>query len=181
MNETFGQRIERLLLVKNGGNKSEFARAIGVTPQAVQQWTNDETSPRGKNLSRAAVFLGVTPAELRFGASGEQNVSAAVIGQRRIPLISRVQAGMWTEIIDHFAPGDAQDWMLTDLELSGSSFALEIQGDSMLPDFRPGDRVIIDPEIAPQPGDFVVAKNGDNEATFKKYRPRGIELVALLP
>lgn len=44
----------------------------------------------------------------------------------------------------------------------------------MLPDFRPGDRVLIDPEIAPSPGDFVVAKNGSNEATFKKYRPRGI-------
>ena len=45
----------------------------------------------------------------------------------------------------------------------------------MLPEYRPGDRVIIDPNVTPQPGDCVVAKNGDDEATFKKYRPRGID------
>ena len=44
----------------------------------------------------------------------------------------------------------------------------------MLPEFCPGDRVIIDPSIAPDPGNYVVAKNGENEATFKKYRPRGV-------
>ena len=45
----------------------------------------------------------------------------------------------------------------------------------MLPDYRPGDRVIIDPEVTPTPGDCVVAKNGEDEATFKKYRPRGLD------
>lgn len=64
---------------------------------------------------------------------------------------------------------------MTDLELSQNAFALEIKGDSMLPEFKPGDRVIIDPAIFPQPGDFVVAKNGDDEATFKKYRPRTMD------
>lgn len=34
--------------------------------------------------------------------------------------------------------------------------------------------MIVDPVIAPQPGDYVVAKNGEEEATFKKYRPRGM-------
>ena len=29
------------------------------------------------------------------------------------------------------------------------------------------------PGRATPPGDFVVAKNGEEEATFKKYRPRG--------
>ena len=82
---------------------------------------------------------------------------------------------MWSEIVDSFQPGDAGDWLLTDIDLSDSAFALDIRGNSMLPDFNPGDRVIIDPEIAPQPGDFVAAKNGEQEATFKKYRPRGMD------
>lgn len=67
MSELIGDRIRRLLEIKNGGNQSELARAAQVTPQAVQQWIAHETSPRGKNLDRAAAFLGVTPAELRFG------------------------------------------------------------------------------------------------------------------
>jgi SOS-response transcriptional repressor LexA len=37
-----------------------------------------------------------------------------------------------------------------------------------------GDLVIIDPSVKPRPGDFVVAKlANEDEATFKKYRPRG--------
>ena len=63
----------------------------------------------------------------------------------------------------------------TDDKLSKWAFALDIEGMSMMPEFRPGDRVIIDPELSPNPGDFVVAKNGGNEATFKKYRPRGVD------
>lgn len=82
---------------------------------------------------------------------------------------------MWCEIVDTFQPGDADDWLLTDIELSDESFALDIRGNSMEPEFKDGDRVIIDPHVAPQPGDFVAAKNGEQEATFKKYRPRGLD------
>ena len=102
------------------------------------------------------------------------NISPAAMGARQIPLISCVQAGMWAEIVDTYHPGDAGDWLLTDLDLSEHAFALEVKGESMLPEFRPGDRIIIDPQISPQPGDFVVAKNGEEAATFKKYRPRGV-------
>ena len=41
------------------------------------------------------------------------------------------------------------------------------------PDYKPGDVVIIEPEWEPRPGDCVAAKNGKQEATFKKYRLRG--------
>lgn len=101
------------------------------------------------------------------------NVAPAAIGARSIPLISYVQAGCWTDVVDSFAPGAGDEYLLTDLELSSSAFALKIKGDSMLPEFKEGDRVIIDPAVSPLPGDYVVAKNGDEEATFKKYRPRG--------
>lgn len=69
---------------------------------------------------------------------------------------------------------------MTDLQPSERAFALQIQGDSMLPDFKPGDRVVIDPKVAPLPGDFVVAKTDDGEATFKKYRPRGLDATGTM-
>ncbi len=47
----------------------------------------------------------------------------------------------------------------------------------MEPDFKEGDTVVIDPNIKPRPGSFVAAKNGREEATFKKYRPRSIDLL----
>lgn len=103
----------------------------------------------------------------------DQNVAIAQTGQREIPVISYVQAGKMTEVIDPFVLGDGFETITTDLDLSAGAFGLVIRGESMLPEFRDGDKVIVDPAIEPHPGDFVVAKNGHEEATFKKYRPRG--------
>ncbi len=84
-----------------------------------------------------------------------------------------------TEIVTPFPPGWGYEYLLTDLDLSDHAFALEIEGHSMIPEFQPGDRVIVEPAIAPRPGDFVVAKNGREEATFKKYRARGVTVDGL--
>ena len=68
--------------------------------------------------------------------------------------------------------------------ISEVAFALKIKGDSMEPEFKEGDTIIIDPMVAPHPGEFVIAKNGDHEATFKKYRLKAngsFELVPLNP
>lgn len=105
----------------------------------------------------------------------DQNVAPVSSGQRRIPIISYVQAGMMTEAMDPFALGDGFEVILTDLEVSNGTFALRIKGESMRDEFKEGDVVIIDPAIEPLPGDFVVAKNTKEEATFKKYRPRGTD------
>lgn len=136
-----------------------------------------ETGKQGASedmLRRIAGALGCTVADLFSGAEGAANIAPAPLGTRRIPLISYVQAGHWTEATDPYMVGDAADWLLTDLDLSSSAFALRIKGDSMVPEFREGDTVIIDPSVQPMPGDYVVAKNGQHDATFKKYRPRGV-------
>jgi SOS-response transcriptional repressor LexA len=119
-------------------------------------------------------------------ATDQSNVQLSNLGARKIPLIDYVQAGAMKEITQQNQLCSNEDFLITDLEISTSAFALEIKGDSMLPEFKPGDKIIIDPEISPRPGDFVVAKNGSNEATFKKYRPRGIgnggnEIFELVP
>ena len=101
------------------------------------------------------------------------NVAPASMAGVRVPLISYIQAGVWTDSADPYSPGSAQEFIMTDQDVSVGTFALRIQGDSMMPQFRSGDVVIIDPTLTPQPGDFVVAKNSEEEATFKKYRPRG--------
>ncbi len=164
----------------SGKNQAQIATETGKSPGAVTQWLDGSTkslrADTAEALERAtgfsATWLVTGRGPKMSGAT--QNVVPAKLGARQIPLISYVQAGVWTDVVDSYLPGDADEFLLTDLELSGNAFALEIKGDSMLPEFKPGDRVIVDPAIAPQPGDFVVAKNGEEEATFKKYRPRGV-------
>lgn len=106
----------------------------------------------------------------------DENVKPAVVGARPIPVISAVQAGALTDMDAPYPPGAGYAYEYTDQDLSEWAFALDIEGISMMPEFRPGDRIIVDPDIAPNPGDFVVAKNGKAQATFKKYRPRGIDV-----
>ena len=115
------------------------------------------------------------PMDSTAGSQDTWNVTSALIGATRVPLISCVHAGAWKGMDENFKPNDVVDWLMTDQKVSRNAFANEIKGECMLPEFKPGDRVIIDPEVLPMPGDFVVAKNGKEEATFKKYRPRGTD------
>ena len=180
------RQLRKLIAESFGGSQSALSTRTGVSLAQLGQYLGGYRN-MGEKTARKIERGASKPVGWLDGA--DMNVAPAPVGSRQIPLISCVQAGMWTEIADAYAPGDGADWLLTDLDLSAHAFALEIKGDSMLPDFRPGDRVIIDPEIAPSPGDFVVARNGSNEATFKKYRPRGVnehgdqvfELVPLNP
>ncbi|MFC3470240.1 LexA family protein [Massilia oculi] len=108
-------------------------------------------------------------------AQFDENVVPAAVGLRPVPVISSVQAGALRDMESPYPPGAGYAYEYTDQDLSAWAFALDVEGLSMLPDFRPGDRIIVDPDMAPNPGDFVVARNGSAQATFKKYRPRGID------
>ena len=180
--KTVAERL-RFAREQRGWTQSQLAAASDVSQGTIGNIESGARQSRG-SLPKIAKALGVShdwladgegemvPAGGRVEAS---NVTPAPIGTRRVPLISYVQAGCWTEATDPATVGDGFEYLLTDLELSGSAFALQIEGESMLPQFKPGDRVIVDPEICPQPGDFVVAMNGGPEATFKKYRPRSLD------
>lgn len=107
--------------------------------------------------------------------SFDENVLPAPVGLRPIPVISSVQAGALRDMESPYASGSGYAVEYTDQDLSRWAFALDVDGLSMAPQFQPGDRIIVDPDLAPNPGDFVVARNGSEQATFKKYRPRGID------
>jgi SOS-response transcriptional repressor LexA len=181
---TLKQRFAALAAARPDISQADLARATGAKPPSVNAWFSGDTkSMKGETAAKAAALYGCSAIWLATGvgpmygnkAESSSNVAPAKLGARRVPVITSIQAGMWAEIVDNFQPGDAGDWLLTDIDLSDSAFALDIRGNSMEPEFKDGDRVIIDPEIAPQPGDFVAAKNGEQEATFKKYRPRGMD------
>lgn len=164
-------------LDSKGWGIQQFADAIGVSYQAVVK-VRDGGSFGSKNNIKAANALGLDPAWLATGDGSPKfdvNTKPAHMGMRPYPVISSVQAGLLKEICTPYCPGDGFDVEYGDDDASQWSFFLEIEGDSMLPDFRPGDRVLIDPDVSPNPGDFVAARNTKQEATFKKYRVRGID------
>lgn len=159
----------------------ELARGMEVSYQAVKRVIDGLSKAfSAANNAKAAAYLKISPNWLATGQGDmdtlfDANAKPAPMGVRAYPVISTIQAGKLREIEVPYEPGEGFDVEYGDNDASKWSFFLEIEGDSMLPDFRPGDRVLIDPEVAPRPGDFVAARNTYEEATFKKYRVRGID------
>lgn len=166
-------------------SKTALAKAIGVSDVSVGKWESGLNQPKGRYLNDLAAALGVTVDWLLAGSGdgpeqpipGYHNVEPAVIPQgKRIPVISYVQAGNWREMCEQATTFDGNvEYVTASVDIGPCGFGLWMRGDSMLPQFKEGDLIIVDPDEVPQPGDYVVARNGNNEATFKKYRPRGID------
>ncbi|ALM85773.1 LexA family transcriptional regulator [Bordetella sp. N] len=89
--------------------------------------------------------------------------------QGQVPLISWVQAGVLAEVIDNFAPGDADVWHACPRRHGPHTFALRVRGISMEPKFQDGDIIFVDPDVAAEHGRNVVVRFEDSkEATFKQ-------------
>ena len=98
------ERIEGALLEKNGGNQSELARFVGVSPQAVQKWIAGDSEPKGKNLTKVAAFLGLSEALLRYGEMhGQPSPSLKVVStQDSLDLDDQVSADQIIELLSLF-------------------------------------------------------------------------------
>lgn len=163
--------------------QASVAKVAGVSPTAAGYWFADKNGMNAEQARLVAEFLAVDAVWLEKGtgepiaadARFDKNVSPVTMGKRAIPVISAIQAGAMREISSPYEPGDGSATIFVDDSYSKWVFALEIEGNSMTPDYQPGDIVIIEPEWEPRPGDCVVAKNGHEEATFKKYRQRGTD------
>jgi SOS-response transcriptional repressor LexA len=106
----------------------------------------------------------------------------------KLPLISWVQAGKWSEIVDNFQPGDAEDWIPCPFTHSKSAFILRVVGLSMYnpggdKSYAPGEYIALDPEGEPMHRKMVVVREGNEEkATFKQLLidPEGTMILQAL-
>lgn len=177
----------------------ELARAVGVKPPSVSDWLSGKSKTmEGPNLIRAAKFLKVNSTWLGTGAGkatdGESksdfsNVIFTDTPFRKIPILDFVQAGLFGNVAYDGINPKGETYTTYQGSKPEEVFSLIIEGMSMAPDFLPGDQIVVDASLSPQPGSFVIAQNGQVETTFKKYRVIGydeygreeFELVPLNP
>ena len=139
---------------------------------AVGYWEKDINVPGGESLSKLAKYFNTSIDYILYGTEFEGNL---ITKMRRIPVISWVQAGQFTECKAAEVFSEVDKWVETSLRIGDSSFALEVKGDSMtnpngLPTIPEGATVIVDPDAEPLNGKIVVARlDGTNEATVKKF------------
>ncbi|BET97762.1 LexA family protein [Xenorhabdus taiwanensis] len=155
-----------------GLTQAEAAEIAGIRQQS---WASieDGKTVKPRNIVGIATAL---KCDAGWLMTGDNFQPLSDVNVRKIPLISYIQAGNLARNIPISDCDGSLEYVMTDMNWSAGAFALRIDGDSMEPEFKAGDIVVIDPELAPNPGEFVVAANCEHEATFKKYRPTIISI-----
>ena len=80
----------------------------------------------------------------------------------------------------------AEYWIYADYKEAITCIALKVEENSMDPEFKKGDIIIVNTALSPRAGDFVIARTRRDEVVFKKYRRRGLdqrgnEIFELMP
>jgi SOS-response transcriptional repressor LexA len=77
--------------------------------------------------------------------------------------------GKWTETGEMFLEEDVIEWIETDAK-GEHNFALQVKGDSMEPEFKEGETLVINPTAKAENGDYIIVKNDEEEATFNQFK-----------
>jgi phage repressor protein C with HTH and peptisase S24 domain len=98
-----------------------------------------------------------------------------------VPLLGFAQAGAGGFFDDAGFPA-GQGWDLIELpaQSTENSYALQVQGDSMLPLYRNGDVLIVEPGATVRKGDRVVVKTQSGEVMAKVLVRRSAQEIELL-
>ena len=170
---TMGERI-KMLREQRGITQSELAEICKVSDKAVSTWENGRNIPRMGAIQRMADYFGIPKSAII------ENI-ALPADRVRIPVLGSIPAGIPLSAIE-----DIEDWEeLSPDMLRGEKeyFALAVKGDSMSPEYRNGDVLILQRQDSCETGDdCAVMVNGD-DATFKRVRrtEKGIALQPLNP
>ncbi|WP_125257555.1 XRE family transcriptional regulator [Brevundimonas fluminis] len=150
----------------HGLSPSGLARRAGLDPTAFNP-SKRETGgrprwPSTESLNRVLEVTGVSLAE--FAALADDPGPAPAL-----PMLGLAQAGL-DGFFDEAGLPTGDGWSWTDLPRQGRNlFSLEIVGDSMVPLYRPGDKVIVDRDgPAPRRGDRVVVRTRTGETLAKE-------------
>ncbi len=183
----FSERL-KLIRERQGLSQVELAVFLGVSSGAVGNWEACANLPPKNKLSKIASKLSVSVDYLlgREESIGEPMVLSELplpYGAKRvalerekiklIPVVSWARAGVATDYAE--LAGQIDEWVESKCS-DPDAFALIIEGDSMEPEFRAGDRVVFAPNSEPRNGDYVVARQAeDGGVLFKKFRRTGPE------
>ena len=166
-----GEKI-RERRTKLGWTVRKVATLAERSPSFISRLERGQTSFGQETIIRVAGAVGLSLEALYRTKRG--NIEQAAPDFRTIPVLDYVQAGQWRTVDDRMKDSWISDRIPINLDNPPSLFAMRIAGDSMLPQFKPGDIVVIDPTRTPRPGSFVVATDAAGDATFKMYKDLGV-------
>ncbi|MFO1149510.1 MAG: helix-turn-helix transcriptional regulator [Alsobacter sp.] len=162
------------LAKKAGLDPTTFNKSKRVSSDGRLRWPSTESIAKVLEATGAPLDEFMSLVE---PASGQSS--------RAVPLLGFAQAGAGGYFDDGgFPTGRGWDEVNFPDIADSHTYALEVQGNSMLPLYRAGDVIICSPEASVRRGDRVVVKTRDGEVMAKELRRRTaktIELASLNP
>lgn len=179
---TIHLRIKRLREAK-GLSMEQLADAVSVSWQTVQQWENGKTAPQRKRLGAVASALGTSAEYLLLGDlhsgprhgtdEGRLETEVQYVGKydrerRRMPVVGIAQLGEngYYELLDY--PKGHGDGYIMHTSADPDAYVLQVRGDSMTPAIRNGWYVVVEPNGAIAPGEYVVVQLQDGRKMVKE-------------
>lgn len=169
--EVVDMRIKEIRERQNIKQKT-LAAIIKIAPNTLSQYETEKREPDLKTTKKIAEALNVS-VDYLLGDEGEEKTPTPKSGRASpggvwIPVLGSVPAGIPIEAVE-----DILDWEEIPASMCSGDreyFALQVQGDSMWPDYLTGDVVIIRKTPSCESGeDCVVYVNG-YDATLKQVK-----------
>lgn len=158
-----------------GLDATSFNRSKRIGPDGRKRW------PSTESVSKVLAATGASLDDfMRLIVAREGPLRSM------IPLIGMTQAGAGRLFTDEGMPAGGPGWEEIEFpDLGGDrAFALEVQGDSMMPLYRDGDVLIVSPTASIRKGDRIVVRLTSGEVVAKELRrrtARTVELASLNP
>ncbi len=141
-----------------------LAKEAGVYSSNLSEYMTGKVDPTKRTFEKLARAFGTSLAEFLAGpppAAERKRISSPDIpvydengreiesfSTEQIPLLTGIPAGPWMAWVDTYPAGYGEDFVPRYGAKGPHIFAVRVQGDSMVPDLRSGDVLIIDPEKA---------------------------------
>lgn len=168
------------LAERHGLTASGLARAAGLDPTTFNK--SKRTAADGKarwpsteSLARALSAVGASFDEFAALLAGTPGAAG-----RAIPIVGLAKAGADGFFDEAGFPVGAEETVRFPGLGDERVYALEISGDSMMPVFRAGDVVIVQPGAPVRRGDRVVVRTSAGEVMAKELGRRNEQIVELI-
>ena len=168
----FSKNLKKYMNEYNINNR-ELSNVVGVSESTVGKWLLKKTIPRMGIIEKLANYFNIEKSDLL--EEKEENSPQQSVGIR-IPVLGRVAAGIPLEAIQSI-----DDWeeISPQMAKGGDFFALKINGESMHPEIKNGDTVIVKKQSDIDSGDIAIVLINGNDATCKQIQKQqtGITLI----
>jgi len=160
------------LAARHGLSPSGLARLAGLDPTTFNKSKRSTANgklrwPSTESLAKVLTATGAGLEEFVALTIGDR--AAQPSRARPVPLIGFAQAGQRGYFDDAGFPAGSGWEEITFPEIADDhAYALEIAGDSMLPVYRDGDRILVSPSGSLRRGDRVVARTRAGEVMAKQ-------------